>query len=278
MEMKEKRKSQFYENLMQEKGKIIYYLVKDKHYTWQQIADLTNNDIRNIYEKLPTYIQKSISNYYNLCYDMIKSSSFVFYSLRGRDKSTPKGIRTYMQRYCKKFNKPFPEEVRINNTVHFTPNNFLAMNERFFKVTQLDKRENSEKELIKLPKVKETYKGFFKQKVTKDISVSVAQKEIIIELSRCTDYKVSDMLDMRIYDIMQFFDNFSDEAKGFVQIVLDEFDANKLKYNSNTFFFMTFGTRYGTPHKIMKSSLSMFFSYAYEKYGYMREDNRIIVK
>ena len=58
------------------------------------------------------------------------------------------------------------------------------MNEQFFKVTQLDKRENSEKELIKLPKVKETYKDFLKQKITKDISVSVAQKEIIIELWR----------------------------------------------------------------------------------------------
>jgi hypothetical protein len=92
-----------------------------------------------------------------------------------------------------------------------------------------------------------------------------------------TEYKVLEILDMTVYDIMHFYDNFSDEMRTYVKIVLDEFDANKMDCKADTPFFVTFGTRYGTPHKIMKSSLSMFFSYAYEKYGYARKDNKIVV-
>lgn len=276
---KAKRKSQFYEDLMREKGKIIYYLVKEHKYTWKTIADMKNEDIRKIYNNMPNTIQKSITNYYNLCYDVIKESTYVFYSLHGHEKSTPQAIRTYMKRYCEKFHKPFPEEVRVNDNVHFTTNNFMDMNEQFFKVSvnQLDKPE---RRLVKLPKVKETYKGLLKKEPKKsieDISVSTAQKEIVIELSRITEYKVLEILDMTVYDIMHFYDNFSDEMRTYVRIVLDEFDANKMECKDDTPFFVTFGTRYGTPHKIMKSSLSMFFSYAYEKYGYARKDNKIVV-
>jgi hypothetical protein len=274
---KTKRKSQFYEDLMREKGKIIYYLVKEHKYTWKTIADMKNEDIRKIYNDMPNTIQKSITNYYNLCYDAIKESTYVFYSLHGHEQSTPQAIRTYMKRYCEKFHKPFPEEVRVNDNVHFTTNNFMDMNEQFFKVSvnQLDKPE---RKLVKLPKVRETYKGFLKKDAsTKSIPVPTAQKELVIELSRRTGYKVLEILDMTVYDVMKFYDDFSDEMRTYVRIVLDEFDANKMECKDDTPFFVTFGTRYGTPHKIMKSSLSMFFSYAYEKYGYARKDNKIVV-
>lgn len=270
---KEKRKSQFYEDLMREKGKIIYHLVTEHKYTWQMIANMKNNDIRKIYNDMPSVIQKSITNYYNLCYDAIKESNFVFYSLHGCKQSTPQAIRTYMKRYCEKFHKAFPEEVRINNNVHFTPNNFLDMNKHFFdevKVTQLDERNYDKKDY-------DNYKELVNETIPDNPSVAIAQKELVIELSSITNYKVPDILEMKIEDIQYLFDKLSDKGKTMVSIVLGEFTIHGINYTKDTNFFMTFGSRYGEPHKIRASSLSMFFSYAYEKYGYLRKNNKIVV-
>lgn len=278
---KTKRKSQFYEDLMREKGKIIYHLVKEHKYTWQTIADMKNDDIRKIYKDMPNTIQKSITNYYNLCYDMIKESTFVFYSLHGRTQSTPQAIRTYMKRYCKKFHRPFPEEVRVNDNIRFTPSNFLDMNKHFFdevKVMQLDNRKSSPKvDKEELLNKKMNVDKLVNTAVSENPSVAIAQKELVIELSALTKHKVQDILEMKIEDIQNIFDKLSDKGKAMVSIVLGEFTVHNMNYTRDTNFFVTFGSRYGEPHKIQRNSLSMFFSYAYEKYGYVRKNNQIIV-